>query len=471
MPPMRAALMFLVAVVSACGSVSADRPDAPPGPIDAAIDAAVDAPAVDGALPQPGDLVWVRSMSAAFGLGVADGAGGLVFTGSITAPTDFGGGSMTPAGETDLAIGGFKPDDASYVYQTRINKTGGGSVFGFLEMTDSIGNPLVYGVSYGDVDLGKGPVTAGGTDKALADGYIGRYGPNAPAWVNRLVGPGEDKIIATAPAPGGEVYGAGWFEQTTTWNGVQLTSAGGRDLFISRMNTYTGAVSKTAMVGGTGRDEISNIAGDGTNLIVGGFFDDALAFGGTASSISATAGSSLDAYVAKLDANLAGIWAVKFGGTGDDRSTVVALDAAGDVYTAGAFQDQVAFGAVNLTAMGMHDLCVAKLRGTNGSVVWAIQLGTTGDDSPSRILVDKAGHPVVVASLNGDALIASFDASNGAMRWQKQVATAGSDSVFNASIGATGDVYAVVNLGGPFDFGKPLIGPPAPASVVMRIVP
>ena len=57
------------------------------------------------------------------------------------------------------------------------------------------------------------------------------------------------------------------------------------------------------------------------------------------------------------------------------------------------------------------------------------------------------------------------------MRWQKQVATVGSDGVFNASIGATGDLYAVVNLGGPFDFGVPLIGPPAPAAVVIRIVP
>jgi hypothetical protein len=33
------------------------------------------------------------------------------------------------------------------------------------------------------------------------------------------------------------------------------------------------------------------------------------------------------------------------------------------------------------------------------------------------------------------------------------------------------DIYAVVNLGGAFDFGRPLIGPPAPASVVLRIVP
>jgi hypothetical protein len=464
MPAMRGAIAFLVAG-SACGSVNADRPDA------AQPDASVDAPPVDGAAPQPGDLVWVRSMSAAFGLGVADGAGGLIFTGSITAPADFGGGAMTPAGATDLAIGGFRANDASYVYQNRINKTGGGQVYGFLQMTDNLGNPLVYGVSYGDVDLGRGSVTGGnGSDQTRADGYIGRYGPNAPAWVNRIVGPAEDKILVTATAPGGEVYAAGWFEGTPAWNGAQLTSAGDRDLFIARMNTFTGAVSKTTTFGGTGRDEISSIAGDGTSLIVGGFFDDLLDFRGTAVVLAGIV-NNLDVYVAKLDVNLAGVWAVKFGGTGEDRNTQVALDAAGDIYIAGAFQNQVAFGAVNLTALGMHDIFVAKLRGSNGTVAWAIQLGTTGDDSANRILVDKGGHPVVVGSLDGDALITSLDPSNGSMRWQRAVATAGPDGVFAASIGATGDIYAVVNLGGPFDFGIPLIGPPAPTSVVLRIAP
>jgi len=77
----------------------------------------------------------------------------------------------------------------------------------------------------------------------------------------------------------------------------------------------------------------------------------------------------------------------------------------------------------------------------------------------------------VAGALDGDALIASLDPSNGSVRWQKMVATPGTDGVFTASIGTTGDIYAVVNLGGAFDFGKLLIGPPAPASIVMRIAP
>jgi hypothetical protein len=460
-------LGLVLGAAAACGSVKNATPDAPPS----------DGAGGDGAAAQPGDLIWARSMSAAFGLGVADGPGGLIFTSSITAPTDFGGGIMTPLGMVDLAIGDFKDDDASYVYQVRHNDASMGQVFGFMQQTDSIGNPLVCGVSYGDVDLGKGHVTGGGGPGS--DGFVGRYGQAAPAWVNRMVGPGEDKILSTAPAPGSEIYAGGWFEMTTTWNGAQMTAAG-RDFFVARMNTFTGAISATKQFGGAGRDEISSIAGDGTNLILGGFFDDTLAMGGTAQPITATVTPAmppvptLDVFVTKLDATMTPVWAARFGGTGEERGTAVALDPSGDVYVAGQFQGQVAFGAVNLMAAGMHDIFVAKLHGNTGGVVWAIQLGGAGDDGPGRIVVDKAGHPVLAGSINGDAVIASFDAGNGAVRWQKMVATPGSDSAGGLTVGAAGDLYAYVNIGTPgtpIDFGKPLIGPPAASSVVLRIAP
>jgi len=457
---MRGIARSLVVVAAACGSVQTNNPDGPP--------------MVDGAGHQPGDIIWVRSMSAAFGQGVAEGPGGLVYTASITAPTDLGGGVMTPQGGADLVVGDFMSSDASYIYQNRINKSGGGQVFGFLQQTDSTGNPLVYGVSYGDVDLGKGDAPGGGTDTTLADGFIGRYGPNAPGWVNRIVGPGEDKILTTASAPNGEIYAGGWFEQNPTWNGAQLASVGGRDLFLARMNSFTGAVSMTKPIGGPTRDEVSMLAGDGTNLIVGGFFDEPAAsplnFGGSADPLVAT-GGGLDIYVAKLDAGMNGVWAKSFGGTGEERGTSVGLDANGDVYVSGVFQNQVAFGAVNLTAMGMHDIFVAKLHGSDGSVAWAVQLGTTGDDSAMHLVVDHAGNPVVSGNLGGDAFIASFDSFNGMMRWQKMIASTGTDYGWTVAVGATGDIYAVVNLGGAVDFGVPVIGPPAPASVVMRISP
>lgn len=453
---------LLLGGAAACGSVkTTNTPDG----------ATSDGVTSDGANATPGALIWVRSMSAAFGQGVADGPGGLIFTSSITAPTDFGGGLMIPMGKVDLAIGNFKAEDASYTYQVRQNDATMGSVYGFLQQTDSLGNPVVYGVSGGDVDLGKGHVSGGGG----TDGFIGRYGPSAPAWVHRIVGPGEDKILCTATAPGVEIYAGGFFEQTTAWNGAQMTSAGGRDMFLTRMNPIIGMVSVTKQFGGTGREEISSLAGDGTNLIVGGFFDGVLTLGGATQPLTAARDTNgavtLDAVVAKLDATMTGVWAVRFGGTGEDRGTMVALGKTGDVFVAGQFQNQVAFGALNFTAAGMHDIFVAKLHGDTGAVAWAAQLGGVGDDVVNRIVVDNNGNLALIGGTNNDALIASLDSTNGAVRWTRLIATTGTDYGWTMSLGSTGDLYAVVNLGGTFDFGKPLIGPPSAASVVIRLAP
>src|SRR5205085_2118089 len=185
--------------------------------------------------------------------------------------------------------------------------------------------PIVYGVSYGSVDLGMGKVAGGSPGVAMppADGYIGRYGPAAPGWVMRLVGTGEDKILATAPAGGSSIYGAGWFENTPTFNGAMLTNTGNRDLFLARFNTFTGAVDLTRTYGGTGREEISAAAAAGNDLVLAGFFGDTgvaadvLDLHGTAKPLGSNGG--LDVWVAKLDAAGNGIWAVHYGGAGDER--------------------------------------------------------------------------------------------------------------------------------------------------------
>ena len=416
-------------------------------------------------------------------LGVADGPGGLVITGALVAPANLGGQQLVPTGSADLVVAGLNADDASHLYSVRYGDTG--QAFGFLHNVDANGAPLVYGVSYGSVDLGQGKVAGGsptGTNPLPADGYIGHYGPSAPAWVARIVGTGEDKILATAPAGGSKIYGAGWFENTPTFNGTTLPNAGNRDLFLARFNTFTGAVDLTKTYGGAGRDEISAAAAAGNGLIVTGMFGDVpgtppdvLDFKGTAKPLSSNGG--LDVWVAKLDDSGNGIWAVHYGGSGDDRDPRVAVDPAGDVYIAGTFTNQVAFGAVNLVSMGDTDIFIAKLHGNDGSVAWAVSRGSTTTDRAGDLAVDAAGHVVLGASVNasptanGDALLESFDASNGASRWSKMFSTAGADSASAVTYGRNGDLYAVVNIGGSYDFGMPVIGAASPAAVLLRIAP
>ena len=333
-------------------------------------------------------------------------------------------------------------------------------------------------MSYGNVDLGLGTVSGGGG--VGADGYIGRYGPGVPGWVQRIVGPGEDKIVGSASGPGSTIYGVGWFEATATFNGAQLTSVGGRDVFFSRFNAVTGTVDLTKQYGGTGRDEISGADSSGGALVLAGFFDDTLAFGGTAPEITSI--GALDVWVAKFDTSGAGVWAVRFGGAGNDRNVKLGVDKAGDIYIAGEFQNQVAFGAFPLVSVGGIDAFIVKLHGNDGTVAWATSFGSAGDDGIWDVMVDAAGHVAVAGTVGGslaggppssdlDAVVAAFDAATGKPRWRNVYATALNDRASALTLGRNGDVYACLSLGPGFDFGSPIIGETNPASVLLRIAP
>jgi hypothetical protein len=473
--------LVALAGLGACGSVKGDPSDAAdaagtqPDASDAT-DASAGGGADAGAEAEPGDYRWVRSLSTLVPLGVADGAGGLVVTGSISVPADLGGELLTVSGMVDAAIAGFS-GDADHVYSTRHGA--GGSEFPFLDDVDADGAPIVFGVTYGDeVDVGQGPVAGGGG--AGADGFIGRYGPGAPSWVQRIVGPGEDKFLMTAGGPSSTIYGAGWFEDTTTFNNTALTSAGGRDIVLARFVAYTGDVTLVKQYGSEGRDETSSIATTSSSIILAGMFDGTLELGGSAAPLTSL--GLLDVYVAKLDLEGVPEWAVSFGDAGEDRDPEVAVDAAGDIYVAGHFQGQVAFGSVNLTSNGGADVFLAKLRGTDGAVEWAIRQGGSGDDGVLRIAVDGQGRLAFAGIAAGalddeptagglDAVVASFEASTGDLRWRHIYSTPGDDRGWDLTYGRDGDLYATISIADTFDFGRPIVGAPNPAGVLLRIAP
>jgi hypothetical protein len=479
-------------LLAGCGSVTANTTD-PSAGSDAGggeVGGGDTAPA--------GTVRWVRSLSALSGTGVADGPGGLIVTGYITAPTNLGGATLTPVGGVAMVIAGLDASDARHEFS--VSHGGTGNAYPFMHDINRSGSPIVFGVSSGPVDLGAGMVAGGSPDGTInppADGYLGLYGVGAPSWVARIVGPGEDKIVASALGPGSTVYGGGWFVGTAAFNGGSLSTSSvtDRDIFLARFNVFTGAVDLTRTYGDAGLEEISGMDSLGETVVATGHFDEtsglpapgSLVFGGTAEPLVSNGGH--DVWVAKLDSKGDGIWAKQFGSTGEDRDPRIAVDAAGDVYVTGSFTGQVGFGAINLISRGGPDVFLAKLHGADGTVAWAISLGSVTptsnalNDAAGGIAVDAAGHVVITGRIAGplddaatsagglDAFIASFDAATGAQRWRKVISTAGDDFGGGVSVGNNGDVYAIIGLGDAFDFGMPIVGPAGPASVLLRIVP
>jgi hypothetical protein len=425
--------------------------------------------------PASGSVTWARSLSTMTPLGVFESAGGLTVTGYMSAPADLGAGFLVPTA-TDSAVAGYSPVDASYVYAKKFG--GAGDEFAFLDNVDSVAVPIVHGVSYGAADLGLGPVSGGGG--AGADGYVGRYTPTGPSWVKRIVGPGEDKLLGTALA-GGSLYAVGFFEGTTSFDGTALTSAGMRDIVFAKLNPFTGVVESVLAFGSANRDEAASITAAGGGVVATGFFAGTLAFGAPLAPLVSN-GAGLDLWVTKFTLAGTAQWAVRFGGTGEDRGEKIVADAAGDLYLTGTFTDQIAFGAVNLVSRGGTDVFLVKLRGADGSVAWATSFGSDKTDNSGSLALDAGGRVLVSATLAGpiepggafagglDACVASYLAS-GQRAWVKVLGTTGDDRGWAVRGGSEGVYFGFSVAGALATLGVPITGPAAYTGLVLKIVP
>ena len=109
-----------------------------------------------------------------------------------------------------------------------------------------------------------------------------------------------------------------------------------------------------------------------------------------------------DIFAAKLSS--AGIWewAVAVGGTGSDRAAGVAVDASGHIFITGNFSNQVSFGTTVLTSQGNTDAFVAQLN-EQGQWLWATAAGGPGQDRACALTVSSNGELLVAGQYAGTA--------------------------------------------------------------------
>jgi hypothetical protein len=178
----------------------------------------------------------------------------------------------------------------------------------------------------------------------------------------------------------GNIFHAGRFSQTATFGGVTLTSAGDRDLFVTKRDPDSGEVLWAVSAGGAGRDGANALAvGKDGKITICGWFSGTAQFPGLSTSLVAKGHDDL--FVARLDpADGAFDWAVPAGS--DSTSTTltpeyamaVAVDGPGNSYITGSVGGGAAFGAKTLSGTaGERQAYVAKVDPA-GSFLWAASL-------------------------------------------------------------------------------------------------
>ncbi|MFN0214344.1 MAG: SBBP repeat-containing protein [Saprospiraceae bacterium] len=187
--------------------------------------------------------------------------------------------------------------------------------------------------------------------------------------------------------------------------------------------------------------------------------------------------STVDIFIQKLDPAGNFIWAKSIRGMNWDQAWDMVLDAQGNIYLTGYFQDSTDFdpgpGIYRLGATGNSDAFVCKLDST-GNLLWARNMGGAFTDTKGRgIAVDPAGsvYTTGLFEFEGDfdpspavadtfMLIGSFQDvfiqkldANGDFQWARRFGELYFDQVYSLKIASDGQVLVFGHVTGTAKYG------------------
>jgi hypothetical protein len=301
-----------------------------------------------------GDFQWARQLGGTegdIGYSIAVGSNGNVYSaGTFNGTADFDPGASTfnmtagTIGDTYISALDVNGD---FIWAKQI---AGGFNQAHNLVTTPTNDLLVVGQFNGTKDFDPNVGVFNMTSAGSSDIYIQKLssaGNFLGAWAFGGIGTDVDEAITIDVL--GNMYLTGNFTFTPDFDPgpatFNLTTAGSSDIFVLKLDATGGFVWVKQLAGTTaesGRDIKVDIAG---NVYTTGFFMGTTDFDpgpGTFNLVSLT--GNVDIYVSKLDADGNFGWAFGFGATtSEDRGHGLALDATGNVYTAGNFQGGVDF--------------------------------------------------------------------------------------------------------------------------------
>ena len=169
-----------------------------------------------------------------------------------------------------------------------------------------------------------------------------------------------------------------------------------------------------------------------------------------------TANGGSDAFVVKFNSNGEYLWGTYLGGSNDDASFGIALDASGAVYVTGSTDSpDWTSGGFDTTYNGSRDAFVAKL-GSGGQHLWSTYLGGGNADYGYDVATDASGAAYATGFTyssdwvsegydqtyngKGDAFVAKLS-SGGDHLWSTYIGGGSLDDAQGIAVDASGAVY------------------------------
>ncbi len=198
-------------------------------------------------------------------------------------------------------------------------------------------------------------------------------------------------------------------------------------------------------MGGPGNEAVNGMVMDTAgNIFITGYFYSGGADFDPGTGIAELEGKGgNDIFIARYDPQGNYVWAASVGGLRDQYSEAIGVDAAGNIYITGRFQDTVDFdpgtGTAELIATGNNfDRFIAKYDG-QGNYIWAKQLSNTATNLD--MAVDAAGNMHITGYFTGTT---DFNPASGVTN---NLVSKGSADIFIAKYDSSGNYVWAYNMG------------------------
>jgi hypothetical protein len=405
---------------------------------------------------------WLPGYTADSANGIAVDAAGDAYVVGETIDSDFPttAGAYQPAyggGGWDAFLTELNPDGSGLIYSTYLG--GGDNDEGNGIAVDATGDVYVEGLTY-STDF---PTTAGAFQPTLQGSqavFVTKLAPGGTALdFSTYIGGSSGSVdpAGLAVDASGAAYVTGFTATTdfpTTAGAFQTTDFGSDEAFVTKLDPTGGSLAYSTYLGGTGDDDASGLAVDGSGHVFVSGSTDSADFPTTAGAPATTLDGPWDAFVTELNPAGSGLNYSTFLGGGDsDYGSGIGLDAAGNAHVTGntlSTDFATSASAFQAALGGGNDAFVTVLpTGENTTVTINQAAGQSDPTNSAPITFDVTfSNPVTGFDASGIDLSASTAAGS------LKASVAGSGSQYSVTVtGMTGPgtVVAKVRAGAAHD--------------------
>jgi Ca2+-binding RTX toxin-like protein len=310
---------------------------------------------------------------------------------------------------------------------------------------DAAGNTHITGTFSGTVDFDPSPAVFNLTSSnGSADAFVASYDPAGNLRSAFAIGgPGDDQGVSIAVDASGNTHITGAFRFTMDVDpGVtvfEITSSGGRDAFVAVYGPTGNLIWATDLGSSNSNESGGDIATDASgNTHLTGRFSGTIDFDPSPDVFELSSPNNFtDAFVAVYDPTGNLVWAANMGATGNDAGRGIATDAASNTHITGTFSGTVDFDpSPDVVNLTSGGTFVAVYDPT-GNLVRAFAIrANSGED----IAVDAAGNTHLIGIFGGTA---DFDPGPG----EVTQTTIAEDAAFVAVYDPAGTLIWVTTIG------------------------